>query len=189
MTGTRARSRTSTLLRAALVAALIGVSALIAIPLGPVPVTLQVLVLAVATLILTPAEALIALALYVGLGAAGAPVFSGGGGGVGVLLGPTGGFIGGFLLGAPAGALVRRLIARARRTRGENPLLADITALTVLLLAVYGGGWAYFALTTGRSAGSAFALAVAPFVLIDLGKCAVAVVVARAVRATGLGAP
>jgi biotin transporter BioY len=40
---------------------------------------------------------------------------------------------------------------------------------------------------TGRAAGEAFALAVAPFVLVDAGKGAVALVVARAMRAAGVG--
>ncbi|MGB4442117.1 MAG: biotin transporter BioY, partial [Coriobacteriia bacterium] len=80
-----ARSRTASFLRAALAAALVAAGALISIPLGPVPVTLQVFVLAVVVLVLAPAEASIALGLYVALGAVGAPVFSGGGSGVGVL--------------------------------------------------------------------------------------------------------
>lgn len=176
------RSRTASFLRAALVAALIAAGALIAVPLGPVPVTLQVLVVAVAALVLTPAEALVALVLYVVLGAAGAPVFSGGGAGIGVLAGPTGGFIGGFVIGAPIAALVRTGIARV-----DRPALADVLALITLLAIVYVAGWAQFALSTSRAAGEAFALAVAPFVLIDMAKCAAAALVARAVRAAGLG--
>lgn len=183
------RSRTRTLLRAALVAALIAVGALIAVPVGPVPVTLQVLVIAIAALVLTPAEALLALALYVAVGAAGAPVFSGGGAGVGVLLGPTGGFIAGFVLGTPAAALLRERIARSSAAGGVSSRrrgLADVAALGVLLAVTYLAGWAWFSLSTGRPAGEAFALAVAPFVLVDAVKCAAAVAAARALRAAGL---
>lgn len=175
------RSRTTSYLRAALMAALVAVGALIAVPLGPVPVTLQVLVVAVAALVLTPAEALGALGLYAALGAAGVPVFSGGGAGIGALAGPTGGFIVGFVAGAPLAALVRRGVERA----GRRPL-ADALALGTLLVVVYAAGWAQFALVTGRAAGEAFALAVAPFVLIDAAKCAAAALVARAVRSAGL---
>jgi len=180
----------TSLLRAALVAALIAAGALIALPLGPIPVTLQVLIVAIAALVLTPAEALLALALYVAIGAAGAPVFSGGGAGVGVLVGPTGGFLAGFVVGAPAAALVRRWISGPPRTGRPAPrdLIADAAALIVLLVLTYGAGWAYFAFSTGRAAGEAFAIAVVPFVLIDLAKCAAALLVARALRAAGFGA-
>ncbi len=176
------RSRTTSLLRAALVAALLGASALVVLPIGPVPVTLQVLVVAVAALVLSPAEALGAGVLYLALGTIGLPVFAGGGAGPGVLLGPTGGFIAGFALGAAAGAAVRRLVARPAR----SPLVADVPALVILLLVVYGSGWAWFALTTGRSAADAFALAVAPFVLVDAAKAAVALGIARALRGAGV---
>jgi biotin transport system substrate-specific component len=185
------RSRTAGLLRAALVASLIAVGALIALPIGPVPVTLQVLVVAVATLVLSPGEALMALVLYVALGAAGAPVFSGGGAGVGVLLGPTGGFIAGFAAGAPLGALVRKGIATRHGTApapSRRAIVADVAGLATLLLVTYAAGWAYFAVSTGRPAADAFALAVAPFVAIDALKAAAALVAARAIRSAGLGA-
>jgi biotin transport system substrate-specific component len=173
-------------LRAALVAALAAAGALIALPVGPVPVTLQVLVIAVATLVLTPAEALLALLAYLAVGAMGAPVFSGGTGGVGVLVGPTGGFLLGFLAGAPTGAFVRRRLTQASGHR--RAWLADAAALLILMIATYGIGWAHFAVVTGRTAADAFAVAVAPFVVIDLVKCAVAYAVTRGVRAAGLGA-
>ena len=51
------RTRTASFIRAALAGALVAAGALIAIPLGPVPVTLQVFVVAVAALVLAPAEA------------------------------------------------------------------------------------------------------------------------------------
>lgn len=183
------RSRTTKFLRAALVAALVAVGALITLPIGPVPVTLQVLVIAVAALVLSPAEALLALGLYVAIGAAGAPVFSGGGAGVGVLVGPTGGFIVGFALGTPASALVRSRIAGRPDASGVSPRrrgLADVAALGVLLAIVYLAGWSWFSVSTGRPAGEAFALAVAPFILLDAAKCAAAAAVARALRAAGL---
>lgn len=180
------RSRTASFLRAALVAALIAAGALITVPIGPVPVTLQVLVVAVATLVLTPAEALLALGAYLVIGAAGAPVFSGGAGGPGVLVGPTGGFLLGFAAGAPAGALVRQRLTSA--IGSPNGVRADLTALLVFLGITYATGWAVFALVTGRAAADAFAVAVAPFVAIDVAKCAAAWAVARGVRAAGLGA-
>lgn len=179
------RSRTTSLLRAALVAALVGAGALITIPVGPVPVTLQVLVVAVAALVLTPAESFGAVALYLLLGTLGVPVFSGGGAGPGALVGPTGGFLFGFLAGAPSAALLRRALSGPRRS-GPG-LLADAIAILWLIAVTYASGWAWFALVTGRGAAEAFGIAVAPFVVVDVLKAGVALLVARGVRAAGLG--
>ena len=203
------RTRTAVLVRAALVTALIAAGALIAIPIGPVPITLQVLVLATAALVLSPVEALVALVLYVALGAAGVPVFAGGGGGLGWLLGPTGGFIVGFAMATPLGALARTLLesrgdvvrpvraaGSARTVRLQGPpradtrraSLADGLALLLFLGVTYAMGFVGFMLATGRPAGESLAMAVAPFALIDIVKCVVALAVARAVRAAGGGA-
>ncbi len=181
--------RTVSLVRSALVVALIAVGALIAVPFGPVPVTLQVLVLAVAALILTPGEAAVALAVYVALGVGGAPVFAGGAGGPGVLLGPTGGFIVGFALGVPAAAVVRRavggsamMVPRAGAASGRHAI-ADVVALVVFLALMYAAGLVGFVLVTGLPVAEAVMIAVAPFVVIDAIKCVIALAVARAVRA------
>lgn len=179
-------SRTRSLLRAALAAALIAAGALLAVPLGPVPVTLQVLVVAVVTLVLSPGEALAAVALYLLLGAFGAPVFSGGSAGLGVLTGPTGGFLLGFLLGAPLGAIVRRTVNPAAAGSPWRRALGDTLGLAVLLAVTYLVGLLVFAAVTGRSAPNAFAIAVAPFLLVDLCKAILALLVARPLRAAGL---
>lgn len=70
----------------------------IAIPQIPVPiihinVTLQTFVVVLAGLLLSPIDAFISMLLYVLIGALGLPVFSGSTGGIGIILGPSGGFI------------------------------------------------------------------------------------------------
>ena len=87
--------------------ALLAVSAMVTVPLGPVPFTLQTLVLAMLPAILGGRGAVAAVGLYLLAGALGLPVFSGFSGGVGQLLGPTGGF----LWGLPS---ARRCFASAR---------------------------------------------------------------------------
>jgi biotin transport system substrate-specific component len=179
-----ASRRASTVIRPALVAAIVAVGALIIVPLGPVPVTLQVLVVAVAALVLSPAEALAAMGIYVGLGVLGLPVFSGGASGIGVLLGPTGGFIAGFVVAAPLGAAVRRAVMRSLPARR---LAGDLIAMTVLIAVTYLCGLVRFTSVTGVDMAEAFPVAVAPFVVPDILKAAVALAVARGVRAAGLG--
>lgn len=179
-----ASHRASALIRPALVAALVAVGALIVVPFGPVPVTLQTLAVAVAALVLSPVEAFAAMAVYVGLGAVGLPVFSGGASGAGVLIGPTGGFIAGFVVAAPLGAAIRRAVAHAAPAR---VVAGDLLALLAVITVTYLCGWFRFAAVTDVSMAEAFPVAVAPFVAPDVLKAAAGLTVARGVRAAGLG--
>ncbi len=86
------------LVRAALFTAIIAVSALISIPFFGVPFTLQVMALFLSCLLQPFKYALLSVICYLVLGIAGLPVFSGGRAGLGIILGPTGGFLIGFLL-------------------------------------------------------------------------------------------
>lgn len=82
----------------ALFAAITAVLSQIAIPMpSSVPVTLQTFAVALTGYFLGTAKGSIALAVYVLLGAVGAPVFAGFHGGFGSIIGPTGGFIIGFI--------------------------------------------------------------------------------------------
>jgi biotin transport system substrate-specific component len=70
-------------------------------PLAPnVPITLQTLWVYLAGVVLGPVWAGVAFTLYLLAGLLGLPVFAGGNAGLGVLLGPTGGFLFGFPLAA-----------------------------------------------------------------------------------------
>ena len=80
---------------AALIAAL---TLLGAIQVGALPITLQTLGVLLAGASLGPKKGPLAVLLYLALGAIGLPVFAGGSAGVGVVFGPTGGFLFGFVL-------------------------------------------------------------------------------------------
>lgn len=170
-------SRTRDLVTAALVAALIAVGAWVALPIGPVPVTLQTFAIVLAALVLAPRQAFAAVGVYLLAGAAGVPVFAAGRAGLSVFAGPTGGFLVGFLVGAPLGAWVR--VALARRI-SETP--ADAVAAAVVIAVTYALGWAHLAFVLELGPVAALAGGVAPFVVADALKCAAAVVVAGALR-------
>lgn len=102
--GTSARTRSVAFV--GLTIALMAVSAWVVVPLGPVPFTLQMFAITFAVVVLSPKEAAAAIAGYLLLGAVGVPVFSGMRGGVGVLAGPTGGFLWGYLIGVPVASLL-----------------------------------------------------------------------------------
>jgi biotin transport system substrate-specific component len=75
---------------------LISLGAWVSIPFFPVPLTLQTLFVLLAGAVMKR-DAVIPVLLYVVLGALGLPVFHTGVAGLGVLLGPTGGFLIGFI--------------------------------------------------------------------------------------------
>jgi biotin transport system substrate-specific component len=96
-------------LGAILFAGLTVVGAHIRIPLQPVPITLQTLFVLLSGAVLGGRFGLLSQSLYLGLGAVGVPVFAGSLAGLGVLAGPTGGYMLGFVA-APlfVGALIGR---------------------------------------------------------------------------------
>lgn len=85
---------------ASLFAALVAVGAYIEIPLPLVPITLQVLFVLLAGAMLGAKWGSLSMVVYVLLGLVGLPVFSGGSSGIGVILGPTGGYLFGFIVAA-----------------------------------------------------------------------------------------
>lgn len=111
---------------ACLFAALISVGAYIAIPLPgtPVPIVLQNLFIMLSALLLGPAWGLAATAIYLCLGALGLPVFAGGTGGAARFLGPTGGFLVGYLPAVLVMGLISGLGAKRRWWRDALALLA-----------------------------------------------------------------
>jgi biotin transport system substrate-specific component len=170
-------SQTKDLVTAALVAALIAVGAWVALPIGPVPVTLQTFAIVLAALVLPPRQAFAAVGVYILAGAVGVPVFAAGRSGLSVIAGPTGGFLAGFLVGAPAGAWVR--VALARRI-GETS--ADAVAAAIAIGITYALGWAHLAFVLDFGPTAALAGGVVPFLVADALKCAAAVAVAGALR-------
>lgn len=100
---------------AAMVAALAILPAIPAGPLG-VPLTLQTLAVMVTGLVLGASRGFAAVGLYVLVGLAGLPVFSGFTGGIGVLAGPSAGY----LLAFPLAALVAGFLGRRALTLGKR---------------------------------------------------------------------
>ena len=173
------RTRTRSMVAAALLTAVMAASGWVSIPIpGAVPLTLQIFGVVLAALLLAPQWAAASMAVYVLLGAVGVPIYAGGQGGLGVLLGPTGGYLTGFVLAAYLGALIRTRVAERRL----HQLASDIAASAVVILVVYSVGWAQLAFVLHLAPLSAFVAGVAPFLVPDVIKAAVAIVIATAVR-------
>ncbi|MDQ3287106.1 MAG: biotin transporter BioY, partial [Pseudomonadota bacterium] len=80
--------------------AFVALTAQVSLPLLPVPLTLQTLGVLFTGAVLGSKRGTLALLLYVAEGAIGLPVFAGGLSGIGVLIGPTGGYLVGFIVAA-----------------------------------------------------------------------------------------
>lgn len=125
--GRRTRWNATDLGLIAVFAALVAGSALIAaIPVGGlgVPITLQTLAVMLTGLALGPGRAFAAVGLYVLLGLAGLPIFSGGRSGLGVLAGPSAGYIIAFPLAAAAVGWLSAVVLR--RTAGKTARLRAV---------------------------------------------------------------
>lgn len=151
--------------RAGVGVALLAVSAWVSIPFGPVPFTLQTMALAVLPAALDQGAAILAVVCYVLLGGVGLPVFAGFAGGVGVLAGPTGGFLWGFILGMIAATACVRTLSK-RRSVYASAVLADI----VMLLVSYACGALQLMVVGSMGLVTALLVAVVPFVIPDAVK-------------------
>ena len=166
------------LTRTALMTAILAVCGWITVPLPEpmVPFTLQTFGVFLCLLLLGGRDGTLAIAAYLLLGAVGAPVFSSFRGGLGVLLGSTGGYLTGFLA---AGLLYWLLTAR-----GRGGLRWRLLSCALGLLACYAFGTAWFVavyLQGGKaiSVGSALLLCVAPYLLPDAVKLALAAAISK----------
>lgn len=145
------------------------------VPLSPVPVTLQPLCVILAGLVLGPRLGAAAMLTYVTIGALGAPVFSNGAAGLPWLFGPTGGY----LLAAPAAAFAAGAIAGG--SRGARAAIG----LTVGVAVMYAGGVSQLMALTGQDFVTVLGLGVAPFLVADGMKIALAFLLARSIRPLG----
>ena len=175
MVSAKSKWRAVDLAYTALFAVLMMVCAWITVPLT-VPFTLQTFGVFAALGTLGGRRGTYAVAAYLLLGLAGLPVFSGFRGGPGVLLGTTGGYILGFLaLALLYWAVTARL--------GQRPVVMA-AAMVLGLVVCYAFGTAWFLLAYARTAGSiglwaALGMCVFPFVVPDLAKIALAMLLSR----------
>ena len=144
-----------------------------------VPFTMQTFGVFAALLLLGGGDGTAAIGLYLLLGCVGLPVFSGFRGGPGHLLGPTGGYLVGFLFTGLAHLLLGKGIAR----RKTAPRIALLFAEHVVCYLV---GTLWFVAVMGSRGTpygffAACGLCVLPYILPDLLKIALADLVSRRV--------
>lgn len=142
----------------------------IPLPFSPVPVSGQTLAIILAGLLLTPRAAGSSIGLWVMMGVIGLPVFSGGRAGFGVLMGPSGGYIIGFIVCAWFIAMFR----------GKTPNIARFAVISAFgsFVIIYAFGLMGLMVTTGMTLPAAFTAGVVPFLIGDTIKIVAAVAIA-----------
>lgn len=172
--------RTYNIISTALMAAIIVVCSWITIPFGSVPFTMQTFAVFAAALILGPLKGVIAVVLYLLLGIVGLPVFSAFQAGPGVLMGATGGFLLGFIFIPLVGGLFD--------VKFRNTLLSAAGLLFGLILCyVTGTLWYAFVWLDSASVPAVITTSVLPYVIPDIIKCILALVVAKKVNSLTKG--
>ena len=150
----------------ALFAAIIGVMAQITIPLPLVPITGQTLAIGLAATILGSRYGTLAVILYLIIGSAGVPVFAEFSGGVSKLIGPTGGYLVGFL---PAAFLIGWFMEKTA-FNFKNAVIANSIGMLITL----GFGTIWLKIATELSWLAAFAGGFTPFIIVGFIKAALA---------------
>ncbi|MGL5417784.1 MAG: biotin transporter BioY [Clostridium sp.] len=166
--------KTKNLIICSLFAAIVSILAQISIPLpGSVPLTMQTLGVGLCGILLGSKKGFISILIYVLLGSLGLPVFANFTGGIGILFGPTGGFIFSF----PIMAFIIGFISEK-----TNKKYLIFIGIILSLLISYTLGVLQFSLITSSTIYKSILVCVAPFIVTDLLKSILIVLVCIMLR-------
>lgn len=154
-----------------LFAALISVSSYITIPIPPVPVTAQTLVIMLAGCLLTTTQSALSVTVFLFLGAIGVPVFSKGSAGIQVIIGPTGGYLIGFLVGV--------IVISILKGKNNSLLRYSFANLVGGIIVVYIFGVLWLSFSTGMTPLQAFTVGALKFIPADIAKLIIASLIAK----------
>ena len=185
-------SKTAYLALCGLFAALSAICSYINIPLGftPIPMNLATLAVFLSGGLLGKKYGPLSIGVYVLMGAAGVPVFAGFQAGIGVLAGPTGGFLIGYILASFIVGLCLdkglssfgKHAASSTRLSSKGHFALCIGVMAGGLLCCYALGTLWFAYITNTGIIAALVSCVLPFVLLDVVKTLVSSVLIMRLR-------
>ena len=165
----------------AVFAALLSALSQINVTFGPVPFTLQTLGVSLTALVLGPWRGAAAVALYLVVGIAGLPVFAQGKAGIGVLLGPTGGYLISFMFSAILVGFVAKWALR-KGLSAMTPVWFFLGYLLARYLITLPIGVVWLSQTLDQPFMEALVKIDMPFWLWDAAKSLLAVLIAVAVH-------
>ncbi|OFW53306.1 MAG: BioY family transporter [Actinobacteria bacterium RBG_13_35_12] len=158
-----------------LFAALTAVGAFISIPIYPVPLTLQTLFTLLAAMTLGSIMGASSQIIYVLLGVVGLPVFAGFKAGIGILFGPTGGFLFGFIISA-------YVIGKIIELKKEKNIFYYFLAGLLGTVIIYIIGITQISLVTGIGVKKAITVGMLPFLPGDILKIIAASFIANKLK-------
>ncbi|MBU2700507.1 biotin transport system substrate-specific component [Sporomusaceae bacterium BoRhaA] len=146
----------------------------IPLPFNPVPITGQTLAVMLTGSILSVRQAGWSILTYLLIGAVGLPVFSGFSGGIGVLLGPTGGYLLAYFPGVMLIALLK----------GKNNKIWPLALANIIggIGVVYLVGVTWLSVFTGMGIQKAMMVGALPFIPGDIIKLGMATVLGREIN-------
>jgi len=167
--------------------AMTAVMAQIAIPLPftPIPISFGLVAVYIAGILLKPKHAILTQVCYLLLGAAGAPVFGNFRGGIAALFGATGGYLMMYpiIVGVVSMALNSRKSREKEAQQGKSMLfIKSSISICIAHILLYLGGTIWLCAITGNSFPAGLALAVYPYIPLDIVKiifCITAIVPLR----------
>lgn len=157
-----------------LMSALLCVLGPLTIPIGEVPISAATLVIYLAVYLLGPKLGTVSCIIYLMLGFAGLPVFSGYTGGVAKLVGPTGGYLVGYILLA--------FISGIFMVKSSYKMIWDLLGMAAGTAVLYLFGTVWFMVLMKCSFVAAMAQCVVPFLIGDLAKIVFAELIGREMR-------
>ena len=167
-------------------AAVLCVIAPISLPIGPISITGGTLAIYLTVYLLGGVWGAVSTLVYLLVGMVGLPVFSNYTGGAARLLGPTGGYLAGYL---PMALLAGAVIQWSAHRFDEKGRLGTAIALAVQLAGMalatavlYAFGTAWYCVQAGVGLQKALAACVFPFIPFDLAKMAAALAVGTPIR-------
>ena len=169
-------SKTYFMTSTSIITALICLLGPISIPFGPIPVSLTNFIIYLSVIILGLKGSTISYLIYLLLGLAGLPVFSGFQGGISKLIGPTGGYLIGFIFVCIIGGFC------SDKSKGKIKIPVITTGIIISTLITYLLGTLWFVKLTGTNFISALSVCVFPFIPFDLLKIILALIIAFPIK-------
>ena len=167
-------NKTRMMTETALMSAVLCILGPLALPIGPVPISLATFGVLLAAYMTGPIKSATSCLIYLAVGTIGLPVFSGFQGGFAKLAGPTGGYLLGYLFLA--------LIAGWFIDHFYNKIWMQLIGMILGTIVLYGIGTLWLAHVAVLTFSEALAAGVLPFIPGDLVKMVVAIMLGRTLK-------
>lgn len=144
------------------------------LPLSPTPLVLADFFVMLAGLSLGASGGVVCVGMFLFLGALGLPVFAGGKAGLATFIGPTGGFLIGYLIGIFALGLISG--------KGKTSFIKDLAALIIFSIILFGIGVPWLKLVLKVTWDKALAFGLLPFIIGNIVKITSALALIQVLR-------